>query len=203
MRRLSPWVLAGAAGVGLWCACGGDTRLAGKKLRSPSVRTVSHYGITLDASATPQQVAFVALSAIREDVLAKSKEEREAALDKQFDVCAAGVIAGRNKTSLPRDEFVHNVVYHWAPTVAHYVGDFPSDFESAAGRMVFENESAAKDKADKTDARVAIALADPSGDAKASVVALVYLAQDAGYWRVTHLGFDPTRRTIAKATDGE
>ncbi len=193
------WIcgVASLAALSLWCACGSDTRLAGKKLRSPTVKTVAHYDITLDQSATPKQVAYVALRAIRDDVLAENREQREAALDKQFDVCAAGVIAGRNKTSLPRDEFLHKVVYHWAPTAAHYVADFPTDWESADARLVVENEAPPKDaKADRPEASVAIALADPSHDPRASVVLKVWLVQDAGYWRVTHLSFDPARRSL-------
>jgi hypothetical protein len=37
---------------------------------------------------------------------------------------------------------------------------------------------------------------DPSGDPNARVVMIVYLARDKGFWRVLHLGFDQTRRSI-------
>ena len=34
------------------------------------------------------------------------------------------------------------------------------------------------------------------GDPNARVVMVIYLAQDSGFWRVLHLGFDQARRSI-------
>lgn len=181
--------------LAVWCGCGGDARLAGHKIRSASVRSVSLYGVTLDQQATPEQVAFVLLRAIREDVSAKSKEEREAALDKQFDLCAANVLQKKNRTSMPRDEFIHSVVYHWAPTVSHYVGDFETDWGQAAARLVRSKPNPdSKTNADETE--VYMEVTDPSGDSKARVVMVIWMVQDGGFWRVTHLGFDPTKRSV-------
>ncbi len=197
--RFAGLLIAALACVGLWCACGSDARLAGKKLRAPTVRTVSYYGVTLDQSASPQQVAFVALQAIREDVAAKSSADREAALDKEFDLAAVNAIAAKNKTSLPQDQFLHKVVYHWAPTVAHYVNDFPTQWDAAAGRLVREDAKPGKsaEKAD-SECQVALRVSDPSGDPNAGAVVQIWMALDAGYWRVTHLGFDATRRGLIK-----
>jgi len=181
--------------------CSRDVRLADKKVPTVTVRSVSHYGLTLDQNATPEQVAFAALRAIREDFLAKNEAEREAALAKQFDLCAAEVLAERNRTSLSRDEYIYSVVYRWTPTVSHYVGDFPADWESAEGRLVRRAVSRAKgEKESGEECEVAMQVADPAGDPKASVVLVVWLAKDGGFWRVLHLGFDPTTRTLtAKA----
>jgi len=185
---------AGALAIGCGCG-GGDARLAGKKMRSVKVRSVTHYGLTLDQQATPEQVAFVLLRAIHDDVAAKVKEVREAALDKQFDICAANVLQKRNRTSMPRDEFVHSVVYHWAPTVSHYVGDFETEWDQAAVRLV--RGKASKDqKASSEETEVYMELADPGGDPKARVVMVIWMVQDEGFWRVTHLGFDSSRRSI-------
>jgi len=201
--RLGKCVLVGLAMIGLWCACGGDARLAGRKVRVATVRTVTHYGVALDPDATAQQVAYVLLRAIGEDVRAKNEAEREASLDVQFDLCAANILAARNKTSLPRDQFIYNVVNHWAPTVAHYVGDFPPDLESASKRFVWEGGGASeKDPKKESEPRMAVELADPSGDPKASVVMNIWMARDGNYWRVTHLGFDPTRRSISRVATG-
>jgi len=185
--------VAGASAV--WCGCGGDARLAGHKIRKATVRSVTHYGVTLDQQATPEQVAFVVLRAIRDDVSAKTKEDREAALDKQFDLCAANDLQKRNRTSMPGDEFVHSVVYHWAPTVSHYVVDFETDWEKASVRLVRTKPNTDL-KASPQECEVYMELADPSGDPKARVVMVIWMVQDGGFWRVTHLGFDSTRRSV-------
>jgi hypothetical protein len=195
----SVWTAVGltataAGALAVWCGCG-DARLAGHKIRSATVRSVTHYGVTLDQQATPEQVAFVVLRAIRDDVSAKSKEEREAALDRQFDLCAANVLQKKNRSSMPRDEFVHSVVYHWAPTVSHYVGDFETDWGQAAARLV-RTKPNTDSKASPEETEVYMELADPSGDPKARVVLVIWMVQDGGFWRVTHLGFDSTRRSV-------
>jgi hypothetical protein len=199
-KRFSIWAFLGLVATGLWCACGSDTRLAGRKVRIATVKTVSHYGVTLDEGATPQQVAYVLLRAIRDDVRAKNETEREEALDVQFDLCAAGVLAARNKTSLPRDQFIHNIVNHWAPTVAHYVGDFPLDWESASKRLISGAGASEKDAKKDAEATVGIELADPSTDPSASAVMNIWMARDGAYWRVMHLGFDPTRRSLSRTS---
>lgn len=193
-------VAAAAASLGLWCACGGNAHLAGKSLRNPTVKSVSLYGLTLDQNASPEQVAFAALRAIREDALAPDAASREAALDKQFDLCAAEVLAARNRTSIPRDQFLYSVVYHWTPTVAYYAQDLETEWEKAATRLVKRDIAPAKDaKESVKECEVLMQLADPSGDPKASVVLVVWMVQDGGFWRVTHLGFDPGRRTIRES----
>lgn len=194
--RAAVGLTATAAGVlAVWCGCNGDARLAGQKIRSATVRSVTHYGVTLDQQATPEQVAFVLLRAIRDDVAAKNKEDREAALDKQFDLCAANVLQKINRTSMPRDEFIHSVVYHWAPTVSHYVGDFATEWDKAAARLVRAKPNT-DSKAIPDETEVYMELADPSGDPKARVVMVIWMVQDGGFWRVTHLGFDPTKRSV-------
>ncbi len=182
--------------------CSRDVRLAGKNIRSVTVGPVSHYGMTLDANATPKEVVYVLLRAIRDDFLASTPEERQAALDKQFDICAANVIQSRNHTSLARDEFVHNVVYRWTPTVSHYVHDFDTEWEKTRPRLlrrVSKPDSGASNEFEECE--VLMELNDPSGDPNAGVVMIVWLAKDSGYWRVLHLGFDRTTRSIASLID--
>lgn len=202
MKARSGWIFVAALGsLGLWCACGsGDARLAGKNLRNPTVKAVTLYGLTLDQSASPEQVAFAALRAIREDAQAADSAAREAALDKQFDLCAADVLAAKNRTSIPRDQFLHSVVYHWTPTVSHYAADLETEWDKAAARLVERDIAPAKDNKDGVkECEVVMQVADPSGNPKASVVLIVWLAQDGGFWRVTHLGFDASRRTIQES----
>jgi len=186
--------------VGLVPACNRDVRLAGKDVPTVKVQPVEHYGLKLDASASPEQVAYVALRAIREDFKAEDEAARKKALAVQFDVCAADVIQARNRTSVERDEFIYSVVYHWTPTVSHYVDDFPTDWPAAQARMHRRAVTVAGKPVDAADAEneceIAMEVQDPSGDPNAQVVLLVWLAKDSGLWRVTHLGFDRSARSI-------
>ena len=183
--------------IALIASCNRDVRLAGRNVPSVKVRTVSHFGLTLDRDSSPEPVAFVALKAIREDVLAGNEKDREAALAKQFDVCAANIIQAKNRSSIKRDPYIYNVVYHWAPTVSHYVDNFDLDWEQAEKRLVRRDppqEEEVKGQFEKCT--VLMELDDPTGDAGARVVMVLWLARDDGYWRVVHLGFDNTSRSI-------
>lgn len=179
--------------------CKRDVRLAGRKIRSVSVGAVTHYGVALDKEATPEQVAYVVLRAIRDDFLAKTPEERDAALDVQLELSAAGAIQARNRTGTPKDEFVYNVVYHWTPTVSHYVKDFETDFEAAKARLRVTIPRAVKgaDAADE-QCHVLMEVKDPSGDPNAQAVMVIRMVREQGYWRVTNLGFEPTMRKVGK-----
>ena len=192
-------------GLAAWGGCSRDARLTGHNIREDvTVRRVAHYGVELDKEASPEQVAYVALRAIREDFLASSREERQAALDKQFDVSAAGVIAAKNRMSRNRDEFIYQVVYQWTPTVSHYVHDFETEWESAKARFVVNGPRPMKGSdASVMECEVLMEVEDPSGDPNAGVVMVIYLAQDMGYWRVIHLGFDPTRRSLVAVDAGK
>lgn len=197
------WVRLGGAASGVVaivivaCGCGHDTRLSGKKIPSARVRTVTHYDIVLDQNATPEQVAYVALRAMREDFFAQNPAEREAALIRQFELCAANEIAERNRTGLPRDEFIYNVVYRWTPTVSHYAADLPTDWESASRRLVRRAPKPVQGGvASEDEAEVALEVRRPGEDAAAGVVLLVWLVKDEGYWRVTHPGFDRKSRSL-------
>lgn len=173
-------------------ACNRDVRLAGKRVRQVQVKPTAHYGVELNKDATPEQVAFVALRAIREDFFASDSKAREAALDIQFDVAAADVIAARNRTSLSRDDYVHHVVTHWTPAVDHYAHDFELELATATAR--FKNRGVTRSTAgDTQEVELAMEVSDPGNQATARVVMLVRLAQDAGLWRVLHVGFEPKR----------
>lgn len=188
----------GAVALAAWCACGRDSRLADKKLRKIETAKVELYGMTLDQQSPPEQVAFAALQAVREDFYAKNKTEREAALDKQFALAAGKTIAGRDRTSLTAEEVTYHVVYHWTPTLSHYAANFPTTWDEAKSRLVVRKVGPGKNSK-ISEAEVALQVADPSGDPKASVVLLTWLAQEEGYWRVLHFGFDSRKRTLVAA----
>ena len=199
LRSRSAIVGAALLAAGTACGCGRDTRLSGTKVRDVKVRTVTHYGVTLGQEASPEQVAYVVLRAVRDDFNAKTAADRDAALDIQFDLCAAGELASRNRTSLTAQEFIHNVVYRWTPTVSHYVGDLPLDWESANSRLVRRTPTEAKNaRAGGQECELAMEVADPGGDPNARVLMLIWLAQDAGYWRIVHFGFEPKRSLASR-----
>lgn len=184
--------LAGLGMALVLAGCRQNVRLADKKLRDPTVASVTHYGITLDAEATPKQVAFVLFRAIKEDFVAAADTEREQALDVQFDVCAANVLAAMRRSNWTRADFITDRVYHWTPTLSHYAHDFDDEFAKAEPRMVVT--PASKDVPPRCAVRMEAA--DPSGDPAAQVVVMVWLAKDDGFWRVTQVGFDTGRRSL-------
>jgi len=202
MHGIKPTQLIVAAGLVLLpltlTGCKRQARLADHQLRDPEVRTVSYYGRTLDQDAEPEEVVYALLSAIRDDFQAESEEAREAALDKQFDLAAVNRIAARNRGSLSREEFLYDYIYRWTPTVSHYVKDFPASWEEAEERLIATMPQPVGDDADAMKCRVLLELEDPSGDPHASVVLMVQMVQDKGYWRVFGLEYDPQHRKIAR-----
>jgi len=186
-------VLACAAVSG----CNRDVRLAGRKLRDVQVRTVAHYGVTLAPEASPKQVAFVLLRAIREDFEASSEAEREAALDVQFDVAAANELQKFNSLGLSRDEALFNFVYRWTPTVSHYAEQFPVEWQAAEARLLQVGpKSPAEAQGGAKECQVLIEVQDPGGDPNAGAVLVVWLVEDTGYWRVLRAGFAPKLRAL-------
>ncbi|MCH8148342.1 MAG: hypothetical protein IH987_10165 [Planctomycetes bacterium] len=178
-------------------ACDRDARLAGRNLRDVTVGTVTHYGATLDKSATPEQVTYVLLRAIRDDFKAKTSEEREAALDKLFDVSAAGHLTQGKASEIDRQETVFKIVNRWTPTVAHYVDDIETDWEKARLRLKISGLQPVTNRTDGTQqCKVITQLADPGGNPNAAVLLSVQLVQDSGYWRVLALQFLNSRRDL-------
>ncbi len=191
--------LALFVGIGGAAGCNRDVRLAGKGVKSVAVRPVTHYGVTLDEQASPEQTAFALLHAIRDDFFALNKADRDAALAKQFDVCAANVIAGRNPTSLGRDQYVHRAVTQWTPTLSHYAGDFETDWGKAEGRFVRvgpkpvgEEDSAAQ------VCQILMEVNDPNGDPNSRAVLVVSLVEDEELWRVARVGFTARARALKR-----
>ena len=112
------------------------------------MKVVDAYGVKLDELATPQQVVYVLLRSIRDDVDAAQKGDREGqkrAFRTTFSLGAFSEIEKRMALSLSenkqetlgdlRDRRLYDVIYHWAPIVAHYVASFDLDEKTAIGRM--------------------------------------------------------------------
>jgi len=193
------WMVLAAAGCIAFIGCAKDAHLAGRKIPHVTVKAVTIDGVTLDQDAPPEAVAFAALQAIRDDFKAATPEERDAALARQFNLCAANVIEKHDRSSLGRDEFVYNVVYRWTPTVSHYVDDFPANQDEATERFVVRPVSENERIDSKTEeVAVAMEVTPLGGDERSQVVMMIWLAKDSGFWRVVHLGFDQQRRSLSE-----
>ena len=206
--------LAGARGVGLgagplfqrtarcvllpaavlWLGgCGEDARLADRRIPHIVVETVSDQGVELGPQASPQDVVYVLLRAIRDDVLAGAdREARRAALLRQMGVCDPDYIHELYKNVMgpravySRDEWVYKKVRLWAPTLAYYVDSFDVDPGTAKERME-------AGEAGET-AHVDFPARDPTGQPGADVVVRVWLHKhQTGNWRVFHVGFAKKR----------
>ena len=111
------------------------------------VKTVEAYGVKLDELATPQQVTFVLLRSMRDDVEAAQAGDRQRqkqAFRVTFSLGAFSEIEKRLSRGLGRDENtglgesrerkIYDVIYHWAPIVGHYVRSFDLDEKTAVER---------------------------------------------------------------------
>lgn len=188
VRLLLVGAAASALGL-LLTGCKRDARLAGRNIpENVQVRPVTHYGQALDEIASPEQVAYVLLRAVADDFRADSPEAREAALAVQFDICAADEIEKSKSPSRLRDEHIYSVVYHWTPTISHYVPEFPEGWDEAKARFV-------RGDCGEKRCEVLLEVDDPATmrdgkpDPNARVVMVVWMVKERGMWRVTHPGF--------------
>jgi len=175
--------------------CSEDSRQVEQKQRNVKVRTVTHFGQTLDPNATPEQVAFVALRAIREDFLAANTQARESALDIQFDVCASGRLQSPSPSVLTDQDYLNQVVNAWTPAISHYADDFDVDWQEAQERFVRRGPAINDLGIEECDVLIEVDDIRAGNDPNARVVVVVWLVRDGGYWRVTHVGFDSNPKT--------
>lgn len=170
------------------------------------VGPVELYGMTLGPQATPQQVTYALMQALRETVKAGQHYEREAAkkqIEVELQLCAAARIyhnvfasTGTPESITPRDRdaMVYKIVKVWAPIAARYVDSFTPDAAKAIAAMRVK-------RLNETDTRVSYDVVDPVDQTK--VTFQVYLTQEAGsepahsaekFWRVYRLGYAPFGR---------
>jgi hypothetical protein len=151
------------------------------------VKTVTAYGVTLDASASPQDVAYVLLRAIRDDVLAAKRGDnaaREEAEALERSIAAPKRIHQLVKpyfkqSGLPEDvtpaRTVRSATRFWAPIAAHYVGDLDLTPEAARARMVLVSQSA-------DVGAVHVDVENPNDHRRTTLA--ISVAKENGYWRV-------------------
>jgi hypothetical protein len=126
-----------------------------EKVPPPKVETVTQYGLTLDENATPQQVAYVLLRSLAEDVQAAQAKPPQRDAQKNANMITWSLAApdeiekrlldGRRLLSkkatrpdslgVDRDKQIYAVVNLWAPIVAYYVSSFDKDPQTAMARM--------------------------------------------------------------------
>jgi len=201
-RGLTALAVATAA-LGM-AACRRDARLADHTIPHVEIGTVSDQGVVLGPEASPKEVAYVLLKAVREDVLAGSDlDARRQALDRQLAVCDPDYIYDLyrrvfgDRTVDSRDEWVFKKVYLWAPTLAYYVDAFDFDLATAEARMRETGDARAEKWTGRTTL-VDLPVLDPKGRPGAGVVVRVRLhraegeggtSPTGGYWRVFGVGF--------------
>ena len=197
--------------AGTWLGLAGCTP-EDRDVPPAEVKTVEAYGLVLDESATPQQVAFVLLQALAEDVRAAQAhqyDQQKAALRLTFSLAAYETIEERilalasrevpeaqKKTSLgtDRDRKLYALVKYWAPIVAHYVPSFEANPAGAMAKM------RVRQGGDPATAHVYYDVChDPAQTdlAKREPATLdIELAKQAAgsksYWRVVRVGFAGT-----------
>jgi hypothetical protein len=207
IRRLGAGLAVAGAAAAVLLACSKETVLRGETVRHVVVGPVTDQGIVLDENATPKQVTYVALKAIRDDVLADGDHEaREAAFDRELAVCAPDAIFRHYRRffgSYPveRDESVHKCVRMWAPTLDRYVGNFDFDWPTAQQKMLqLKPRTSSPDEGQSVTVLLEAADPDPNVVGDASVVIRIELVQENGFWRVSHVGFHPRVRHLGPTT---
>ena len=188
------WLLSG---------CKDTSQSVGQRIRQVDVRTVTDQGRTLGPDADPKEVVYVLVRALKDDIEAGDDAAgRSVAYDRQLAVCAPAHIHKYTvRRNLTQDENVYHVVWHWAPTLGHYVHNFDFDWPTARDEMLLEMIPANASQIGEERARVSLEMADPSGDTNASVVARFELVREQGYWRVYQLGFAKGIRHLAGSRD--
>jgi len=211
--------IVGLLAIGLAVIAGCTPDEVHRDLPPAKVGVVTAYGQTLDASATPEQVVYVLLRSIREDVEAAQAHNREAqkkAMHLTHSLGAFTIIERRlvealnlvNKSSKrdlgeQRDQQLFDFTRFWAPIAGYYIASFEQDFEAAKARMrvgaqsndtvhVFyhaEHDPAATDPAARQPVILDIELVREPADG-------------ASYWRVARVGYAgrPGARTRPAAT---
>ncbi len=122
-----------------------------KDVPPAKVEVVQAYGTNLDENATPQQVAYVLLRSIADDVQAAQAhrhEDQKSALRTTYALAAYSTIERRLSELLKatgatdkeglgpdRDAALYDFVRQWAAIVGHYVPSFDTDFNAAQNRM--------------------------------------------------------------------
>ncbi len=196
-------LIAAGTAVAFWSGCTKPE----EEVPPAAVKTVEAYGVTLDAAATPSQVAYVLLRSLADDVQAAQAHEHEkqkAALKLTYSLAAYSEIEQRllnvinqdraeKKTDLgdERDRRLFDFTRQWAPIVAHYVRSFDTDLQEAVTKMQEEPDP----EGQRTSVLYAVSH-DPTETAPAkqqqATLEIELIKETVGglsYWRVARVGY--------------
>ncbi|HOW19623.1 MAG TPA: hypothetical protein PLC79_11345 [Phycisphaerae bacterium] len=174
-------------------------------LKAIVVGPVELYGVHLGSQATPQQVTYALMQALRDTAKAGQHHDRQAfkkGIETQLRLCAPSRIysnvdvsaAPAAVASPEQSAVIYKIVKLWAPIAARYVDSFDADAAKAVAAM------RAVSLSDK-DVRVSYDVVDPTDQSR--VIFQVYLTQEPGtepghtgekFWRVYRLDYAPYGR---------
>jgi hypothetical protein len=176
---------------------------AEEQIPEAKTKEISAYGLTLDADAPPEQVVYVLLRSLKDDVEAsqsfKHAEQKEA-LDRTFALAAHSEIEQRLLALVKsvkkdvdlgdeRDEKLFEIVDKWAPIVAHYVDSFDTDASAAAAKM--KRRNAADGKLVHIYYPVTHEASATEPEQVLDIELVKEPADDTEYWRVVRIDYVP------------
>lgn len=178
-------------------------------------KTITAYGVTLDENATPQQVAFVLLRTMADDMAAARKGDRDAqrkALDDTFALAAHDEIERRLLEAFNKDKAVKrdslgsnkaedlmNIIKLWTPIVGYYVESFDTDLDQAVEHMKIVEQTNSKVEIHYVVRHLPT---DQHPEPDAATLAIELTPVTAGgkdYWRVVRVYFAGPANSAATA----
>jgi hypothetical protein len=182
------------------------------------IETVEAYGVKLDASASPRDVAYVLLRTLADDVnsaQAGEQEKHKEALIRAYRLAAYDTISQRLEEVMKqagqpnprldeeRERKLYEFTSQWGAIVAHYVRSFDTDRQAAFDHMRLVPGT-------KPDQAIILynvshdpAETNPERQERATL--RIELARETAggesYWRVARLDYElPTPPTVLQAT---
>ncbi|UCG33579.1 MAG: hypothetical protein JSU68_02885 [Phycisphaerales bacterium] len=196
---MAPWFRYAAPSLQLALAAtlltGGckDPSIVGKAVFPVDLKPVEAFGRVLDEQAPPQDVVYVLLQAIRQDVAAARARDREAELDAmklETSLAAPESMLAAYRRVLERGALpvettaeiaVHKLVRMWAPMLAHYQEAFDTDYDAALANMAVHRQP------NSIDAVVLYDVPSDTGEPPATIKAEMRREKDL--WRIRRLSF--------------
>jgi hypothetical protein len=170
-----------------------DPSIVRKAVFPVDLKPVEAFGRVLDQKAPPQDVVYVLLQAIREDVAASRARDEGAelkAMKLETSLAAPESILTAYKRLLERSAVpiqitaeiaVHKLVRMWAPMLAHYQAAFDTDYDAAVAHMAVRHEPGSN------DAVVLYDVPSATGEPPATIKAEMHREDD--FWRIRRVSF--------------
>ncbi len=193
-----------ALGLLLAAGCRSDAPSPAREFLPPGNEVVVAYDLTLDAQATPEQVAWVLLQALREDLrhpVGSSPWREVMALECRLaDVeLLRAQLTGARLTAEEREHFIYDLVKNWAAKVHYYAPGLEGEFAAARRRMTVAQAVDLKLPAGHQQVcQVAYTAGrDPADPPAAAVVVIKMSRSPADLWRVYQVHIQPPARPVS------